>query len=79
MLSPNSMGAIMSAFRSGANPMSVMQNVAANNPAMQQFMRMISGKTPEQLKQMAENMAKERGLSINDVARQLGITLPSDK
>lgn len=79
MLSPNSMGAIMSAFRSGANPMTVMQNVAANNPAMQQFMRMINGKSPEQLKQMAENMAKERGVSLNDVARQLGITLPSDK
>ena len=79
MLSPNSMGAIISAFRSGANPMTVMQNVAANNPAMQQFMRMINGKSPEQLKQMAENMAKERGVSLNDVARQLGITLPSDK
>lgn len=79
MLSPNSMGSIMNAFRNGMNPTAIMQNVAANNPAMQQFMRMVSGKTPDQLKQMAENMAKERGLSLNDVARQLGITLPSDK
>ncbi len=79
MLSPNSMEAIMSAFRSGANPMAVMQNVATNNPAMQQFMRMINGKSADQLKQMAENMARERGVSLNDVARQLGITLPSDR
>lgn len=79
MLSPNSMSFVMNAFRSGMNPTAIMQNVAANNPAMQQFMRMVSGKTPDQLKQMAENMAKERGLSLNDVARQLGIALPSDK
>lgn len=79
MLNPNSMGAIMNAFRNGMNPSAMMQSMAANNPAMQQFMRMVNGKTPDQLKQMAENVAKERGVSLNDVARQLGITLPSDK
>ncbi len=79
MFSPNSMSAIMGALRNGGNPKALMQSVAANNPAMQQFMRMIDGKSPDQLRQMAENMAKERGISLNDVARNLGITIPSDK
>lgn len=79
MLSPNVISSIMGAARNGGNPMALLQSVAANNPSVQQFMRMVSGKSPDQLKQMAENMAKERGMSLNDVALQLGITLPSDK
>ena len=42
-------------------------------------MEMTRGKTPQQMRQMAENMAKERGLDLNDVARQLGITIPSER
>ena len=29
--------------------------------------------TPEQLRTMAENMAKERGTTLDNVARQLGL------
>lgn len=75
----NSVMAMLNAMRNGGNPMSLVQQMAAQNPQMRQFMQMVQGKSPEQLKQMAENVAKERGVSINDVARQLGITVPSDK
>lgn len=75
----NPMAAMVSAMRSGGNPMALIQHMAGQNPQMRQFMQMINGKSPAQLRQMAENMAKERGVSLNDVARQLGITIPSDK
>lgn len=75
----NPMAAMVSAMRNGGNPMVLIQHMAEQNPQMRQFMQMISGKSPAQLRQMAENMAKERGVSLNDVARQLGITIPSDK
>lgn len=75
----NPLNMMMNAMRVGANPMNILQQMAGQNPQMRQFMQMINGKSPDQLKQMAENMARERGVSLNDVARQLGITLPSDK
>lgn len=75
----NPMAAMLNAMRSGSNPMNVVQHMAMQNPQMRQFMQMVNGKSPAQLKQMAENVAKERGVSLNDVARQLGITIPSDK
>ena len=70
---------MMNVMRSGGNPMTLIQQMAGQDPRMRQFMQMVSGKSPDQLKQMAENVAKERGVSLNDVARQLGITIPSDK
>lgn len=75
----NPIAAMVSSMRNGNNPMALIQHMAESNPQMKQFMQMVRGKSSAQLKQMAENMAKERGVSINDVARQLGITLPSDK
>ena len=35
---------------------------------------MLQGKSPQQLEQMARNMAREQGVSIEDVARSLGAT-----
>lgn len=78
-MTTNPLNMMMNAMRVGANPMNILQHMAGQNPQMRQFMQMINGKSPDQLKQMAENMARERGVSLNDVARQLGITLPSDK
>lgn len=75
----NPLMAMLNALRSGGNPMALIQQMAMQSPEMRQFMQMVQGKSTAQLKQMAENMAKERGVSINDVARQLGITIPSDK
>lgn len=75
----NPMMALMQAMRSGGNPMTLLQNMARTNPQAAQAMRLIEGKSPQQLQQIANNMAKERGTSINDIARQLGISLPSER
>ena len=38
-------------------------------------MQMIQGKSDEQLKEMMQNLAKERGIDLNDFASQFGIRL----
>lgn len=60
----------------GQNIMPVLQQAARMNPQMTQAMRMIQGKNAEQLKQTAENMAKERGIDLEQMAQQMGIQLP---
>lgn len=62
--------------RNGGNPMQMLQQMAGQNPQAAQAMRLIQGKNPQQLRQIAENMAKERGVDLNQIARQMGVTLP---
>ena len=51
----------------------MLTQLLARNPQAQMAMRMLGGKSPAQLEQMARNMAKERGMIIEQVMQQLGI------
>lgn len=59
--------------KSGGNPAELIRQMAGRDPRMRQAMQMISGKNPQQLRQMAENMARERGTTIENIARDLGL------
>ena len=59
--------------RQGNDPRQMIMRAAQNDPRMAMAMRMMEGKNAAQLQQMAQNMARERGLSVQDIARQLGI------
>lgn len=63
-------------LRCGANPNQLMMQIAQNNPAVQQAMRAVNGKTPDQIRDMAQQMARQRGVDLNQLARQLGVQLP---
>lgn len=63
-------------LNAGQNPASFMQQAAARDPRIAQAMQMIRGKNPQQVEQIARNMARERGIDINALAQQLGIALP---
>lgn len=69
----NPLLSIMGVVRSGGNYNQMIRNLAMRDPQIGQAMQMIQGKTPDQLKQMAMNMAKERGVSVEDVARGIGL------
>lgn len=71
----NPMMAMMQMMQSGRNPMQLLQQMAGQNPQAAQAMRLIQGKNPQRLRQTAENMAKQRGTSIEEIARQLGIPM----
>ena len=75
----NLLAAMMQMMRSGGNPMYLLQQMAAQDSQVSQAMRMIQGKSPQQLRSMAENMAKERGVSLEGMANQMGITLPNSQ
>lgn len=70
---------MMQLMQAGKNLNAVLQILAQNNPQVRQVMGMINGKNPTQLEQMARNMAKERGTTIEDVARSMGIQIPSNR
>lgn len=65
--------------RNGGNPMQLMQQMARTNPKVNQVMQMMNGKNPQQLRDMCENMCKERGTSLEQFTQQLGIPMPGKK
>ena len=60
----------------GANPNALLSQMARSDPRAAQALQMLQGKTPEQLRQMAENMARERGTSVEQIAQSLGLKMP---
>ena len=60
----------------GQNPMGMLQQMAGSNPQINQAMQMLNGKNGHQLKQMAENLAKERGIPLEQIAQSMGLKLP---
>lgn len=67
---------IVQAMKSGGNPMQMLQQFAGNNPQAKQVLDMMQQGNSQGLKDMAMNMAKERGTSVEEIAKQLGIQLP---
>ena len=59
--------------RNGGNAMQMLQRMAAQNPQAARAINMIQGKTPQQLQQIATNMAQEIGTTPQEIARSLGL------
>lgn len=59
----------------GMTPMQYLQQRMGQNPQIAQAMNLIQGKTPEQLHQIADNMAKQRGTTVEEIARQYGLPM----
>lgn len=64
---------LIQVLRAGGNPMQAVTTMAKGNPVMQQGANMIAGKSPEQVEQIARNMAKQRGVDIDAMLQQLGL------
>ena len=71
----NPMMAMVQMAMGGMSPMQYLQQRMGQNPQIAQAMNLIQGKTPEQLHQIADNMAKQRGTTVEEIARQYGIPL----
>ena len=71
----NPIMALINVMKSGGNPNAMLQQMAGSDPRIGQAMQMMQGKSPQQLRSMAENMARERGVNIADLARELGIPM----
>ena len=75
----NPMMQMVGMLRNGKDPRQFLVQMAQNNPQVRQVMQMMQGKSPAELRQMADNIAAERGTTVEDVARQLGIMIPSNR
>ena len=73
MLNPMQLVRMM---RSSRNPMQILMNASAQNPQLKQVMRAVNGKTPKEMRQMANDLAQQCGVNLDQVARQMGLTLP---
>lgn len=69
----NPMMMLMQAVQSGRNPMQMIQQLAQSDPRIAQAAQMLNGKNPAQLQQIAQNIARERGIDINALMRTMGI------
>ena len=76
MVNPQQIQQLMGLLQSSGDPIGMLQQMAGNNPAMGQAINMIqSGGNPRTI---AENLAKERGISpeqLRQMAGQFGIQL----
>lgn len=66
-------GQMLSALKSGGNPQALVQQMIDNHPQKEQLMKIVDGKTPDQLMSVAENMCRERGTTVDEVLKQYGI------
>ena len=75
----NPMAQVMQMLQGGQNPATVLDMLSGVSPQVRQVKDIMRGKSPAELEQMARNMAKERGTTIEDIARSLGIQIPSNR
>ena len=71
----NPMMQLMQLMRNGGNPMTMLNQMTGNNPMVGQLMQSIQGKSPDALRQMAMNIAKERGIDLEQFAQQFGMKI----
>lgn len=64
---------LVSALNNGHDPKAMMAQMVGQNPQIAQAMKMIQGKSPAELQQIAMNMAKEQGTTVEQIAQSLGI------
>lgn len=70
---PDPIAALVRAARTGGNPYGLMQQMAGRDPRATQAMEMMRGKSPHQLRTIVENMCHERGITPQELARQMGL------
>lgn len=72
----NPMAQIMGAIQRGINPNQIAMQLIQNDPAVRQAADLMNGRTPNQIRDMAQQMAAQRGVDLNQLAQQLGVQLP---
>ena len=63
-------------LQSSGNPMQAMMNMANQNPMLRSAIQMMNGKTPQQMEQTVRQIAQQRGVDLDQLARQMGVRLP---
>lgn len=75
----NPMQMMIQAAMQGVSPAQFLAQQAAQNPQMRQLYQMVNGKSPDELRQMADNMLRQRGTSYDQVAQQFAQQMGAQK
>ena len=67
---------LVQVLQGSTNTVQVLMGMAQHHPALGQALQMVNGKTPAEMERMAYDMAKQRGVDLNQLAKQMGIRLP---
>lgn len=70
----NPMQMIVNQFMGGMSPVAILDRIGG--PQAQQAKKIISGKSENQLRDIAMNMARQRGVDLGSLAQQLGVQIP---
>lgn len=70
----NPMRMITDQFMRGFSPAAIVDRIGG--PQARQAREIISGKSEDQLREIATNMAAQRGVDLDRLANQLGVRLP---
>lgn len=66
---------LLQMMKNSNNPMSIIQQLSNNNPQMQELMKVIEGKSPQELEQYARNIAQSKGINLSKFLNQFGISV----
>lgn len=69
----NPLLAALEAARRGQDPLQMLNTLTGQDPRMGRAMQMLRGKNANQLEHMARNMARERGIDLNELIRSLNL------
>ena len=67
---------VIQMLQRGANPNQLMGQLIEQNPVFRRAAQFMNGKTPQQIQQEVQRMAAQRGVDLNQLARNMGIRLP---
>lgn len=70
----NPMQMIVNQFMGGMSPMAILDRMGG--PQVQQAKQIIGGKNENQLRDIAMNIARQRGVDLGSLAQQLGVRIP---
>lgn len=71
----NPMQMIMQALRGGMQPQQFLQQMAGQNPMIRQLQQITQGKNTQELMQIANNMAQQRGTTVQAIMQQMGLPI----
>lgn len=63
---------LMQMLQSANNPTAMLQQLVGNNPMFARAMQMGQGKDAQQLQQTVRNLARQRGMSDEELGRFVG-------
>ena len=75
----NMMQMISSQIQRGMTPNAILSQMAQRDPRVAQVMQITRGKSNAEMRQYAENLARERGIDLDSFVRSMGITIPSNR